>query len=96
VLQANRRSYVQAYLACRLVAETKSVGRLSIRYLVVSEPVSDGSQCPLNRYYKMVKTNLKRNWIWTASAALQCGLLLNSIHISLTTTQKNRDKLIRV
>jgi hypothetical protein len=27
---------------------------------------------------------------------LQCGLLLNSIHISLTTTQKNRDKLIRV
>ena len=59
VLQANRRSCVQAYLACGLVAETKSVGRLSIRYLVVSEPVSDGSQCPLNRYYKMVKTNLR-------------------------------------
>lgn len=53
----NRRSWVQAYLACGLVAQTKFVSRLSIRYLVVSEPVSDGSQCPLNRYYKMVKTN---------------------------------------
>jgi len=49
------------YLACGLVAETKSVGRLSIWYLVVSEPVSDGSQCPLNRYHKMAKTNVRKS-----------------------------------
>jgi hypothetical protein len=96
-LQANRRSWVQDYLACGLVAETKSVGRLSIRYLVVSEPVSDGSQCPLNRYYKMVRTIRETGHrLRVQHCSLDCYWTQYIYYISLITTQKNRDKLLKV
>jgi hypothetical protein len=45
-----RRPWFRLYLVCGLVAKTKSVGGLAIWYIVVSEPVSDGSQRPLNSH----------------------------------------------